>query len=469
MMLRLLWATLSLTSAFVSIPALATPAIFNECAKDVKIVPVPGGNGVFLDKDCKTGYVLPPSVGSIALSQIAPTSNLEMCPILQNSIAVLNAQSERLAALAERLKKKSVPPPSNNDSGGLGGGSVLFPAPPEAPNNPGSDTHDGDQINQELSRLLKSFGETMAAVKEYWQLQGATASFTFINDQQKLVAAYQARNPKIHMEAMPVYDTRFNLIRQVGAQAQLPAVIGLGVAGENIPSSSAQGGPNEGVSVPFGSALSGQLSLSLTGACPFYDFNKKAMPEKIAGAKLSAYLAGGVSYTYYLASERSYWAKYNLGAFARRVQSSESHGGFFSSSTANKLIVEKDSHDWFQFKSLSDDPRHLFEENLRTTVKAELIDRVWKQIALVTVGGPEQAPAISTPKANGAEVGASQLQKCPYIYCQIGAAVLTVADAIFGSSNAVAEFISTNDHWSEETVTETSMFPFTQTVAFEAR
>jgi hypothetical protein len=218
-----------------------------------------------------------------------------------------------------------------------------------------------------------------------------------------------------------------------------------------------------------GQAQSSQLVLSMTGACPYYDSVHRTLPREIAGSELSAHVVANIRYTYNLQALRKYTAKYNLGAFVRKLQQSESHGGLFSTKTINRLIEDEHTNDWFQITTYSEDGRETFDPQFAQTIKAEMIDRALKNIALLVTGEPVAAPQLSQPKANGASVASGELRKCPYLYCQVGAAVLDVANAIFGKSTSVAEYIHTHDTWVTETESDFNMLPFEGTLTFTPR
>lgn len=449
---------------FIGAQAWAVPTLYNSC-KDIKITPVPNGNGVFLSQDCQTAYVLPPLTGTVAIDGMAPTMNMKRCPVLNSYLSIMKSQAERLEKLSKRLDGSGASPGSP-----IGGGSTLFPGKPA---DGGGSAGSTAELEKEILDTKKLFADINDTVKEYWEMEGTYGTANFTSDQQALVAAYQEKNPGISFVAMPISIAKLYLLRKTSQNtASLPAVISFDVPGSAIPIAvyPKTETPAEDGGVIFGGALTGQMVLSLVGACPYYDVkNDRMITEHLTGKDLSKYMAANVSYAYNLSVNRAYTAKYNLASFFRRLETSESKGGFFSSKTINRLIVEKNSKDWFEFKSNVEDGRHDFDQSLEATVKAELIDRVFKQINLLAVGPGEQAPGLSTPNPNGAEVGAKNLRKCPYVYCQVGAAVLDIANAIFGSSSSVSEFIQKNDFWAVDDVSESKALPFLGTVNFESK
>jgi hypothetical protein len=425
----------------------------------VRIQPVPNGAGVYLSQDCRTAYVLPPLKGSFQIAGMTVNENLRMCPAVESYMQVVSDQAARIQKISAALRAAS-----GADEGDSGDdGSVLFPGKPKpAPAN-------GEETTDLLARLKEAediFREVHETMKDYWQVEGSVGQGVMSAEQMALVDAYQKRNPGLRFLPMPISAAGLHFVRRVGGTDSLPVVLNFTVPGAAIPGDGTTGGTGEG-SVMFGGILSGQLTLSLLGACPYYDVGSGRMKtQKLDGRSLAPYFTANVAYTYNLAAGRAYTASYNLASFFRRLQTQQSSGGFFSTSTVSRLIVEKNSTDWFRFTSHSDDPRQEFEDSLRSTVKAELIDRAFKQIALLAVGPGESAPALITPKANGASAAAGELHKCPYLYCQIGAGILDVGNAIFGKSEAVSEFIQRNDFWAKDDVSETKMLPFQGSTTF---
>ena len=449
LMATVAWATANATP----------PTLYNKCS-NIKINIPKGGAGVFFSDDCKTAYVLPPAKGQLTISGMSPTTNLQSCTAMNSLYAARNAQLERLKDLAQQLTPAPTPAPVS------GGGSDLFPNPPPPTPNPGSNAGEADLL-QQLTAIQSAVTQLDKDLANYAGIAGITAEALFIADQNKMVSAYQNANPQLHFEALPISQARLNFVHKASTSAgEQNGLLSVDVAGLSAMPDFSSADPNA-QGVIFGGAMSGQIVLSLTGACPMYDEQtQKLKVDKVTDQNLGAYFSASVTYMYNLMANRSYTASYNIAQFFHRLQTSESSGGFFSSSTVNKLIVEKNSSDWFKFQSTSEDPRNQYDDSLEETVKAQLIDRVFKQVAMLSTGPADAAPALTTPKPDGAEVAAQNLQKCPYVYCQIGAAVLEVANAIFGSSSAVSEYIQNNNFWASDQASESKMLPFLGTIVF---
>ena len=299
-------------------------------------------------------------------------------------------------------------------------------------------------------------------------MPGATAQISYRINHQQLVESYKQRNPHVQFAPMPLRSAKIYLARKIGANessSSVPAVLYSTIPGaRKSVFDDGEIGNDEGVI--SGDAQSGQLGLSLFGACPYYDSDSRSFPENLNSQELTAHMTANVRYSYELQAHRNYKLKYQLGAFVSKLSSSESKGGFFSSKTINKLIVEEKSEDWFDIKVESEDGRFVYDNDFAQLMKAQVIDRAIRYIARLIQGEPIEAPRLSTPNPNGAEVAAKELQKCPYVYCQAGAAILNVANAIFGSGQSVAEFVKRHDTWVQETSSEKKPLKFEGTVDF---
>ena len=432
---------------FAASAAFAQPSLYNKC-KGLRVQPVPNGAGVYFSEDCKSAYVLPPNRGNLEITAMTVTENLGLCPAVEASVKIIARQFAELERLSREL---------SGEDHGHGSESDLFP-PKRGPRKDAKQLADAIREAQEIAASLEKSLET------YSGIEGSRAQAVLGAEHQHLTEKYQTANPKLQMMPIPIASSEIRFSRQVStSDVLLPVLLGFSAPGKPV----VNGEPGSDGAALFGGIASGQVVLSLAGACPFYDKDGRRMKvEKLNAKSLSPYFNAKVDYTYHLAVHRAYQASFDARGFFKQLQESESSGGFFSTKTVNRLIVERDSQGWFEFKSLSEDPHWEFEENLRQTVKAEMIDRVFKQIFMLTSGGPVAAPALTQPGANGAEVGAENLRKCPYVYCQIGAAVLDVANAIWGNKRSLAEFLSTYHGRETEVVDEAKMLPFQGATVF---
>lgn len=449
------------------------PVMFSNCDRQVPIKSPVNSSGIYYSEDCSTVYVLPPLFGSLQLSQPTLTANTDMCTLQRDAMRAVEAKSTSLNKVLKKIEEleskvtwrpEDDPWISNPDDTDKEDSS--FEDPTESPEIKALDKYRDMAIADTLKIL--SFNEQLGSI------EGPTLRLTMSMDHQALINEYQALNPGVFFQAMPLMKSVLTFIakseRNIG---KAPAAIYWSVAGiktapqlfagftldDSQKFKEAVGNAvDDNQSILFSTAVSGQIKLSLIGACPFYDHVKKTMPETLNTKTLSPYLVSTADYAYQVQVNRSYEASYNMAELFKRIQKQSKKGGFFTSKTIHSLVIEKDSKGWFKFKSLSEDQRHEWDEALAQTVKAELIERALKKIGVDPVGKAEM-PGIIAPGKSGASQIANGISKCPHIYCQAGAFVLSGLDSVFGRSSAIAEFISKNNTWESETVTEKKMVP----------
>lgn len=441
---------LILISSFLSTSAAtAMPAMNQNCSRNIQIKAPKTGSGVYFDRDCRVAYVLPPTQGSIKIDAIAQSAMLGNCSYLNDQMEIFAERSKQLVKLVKDGGKK----PSKKK-----GGSVLFPEP-EEPETPADNEAIADEIKKLRAEFLASFDD----LKDLWAIPGASAQFTYNVGHQALVEEYQKLNPKYTFRPITLKEAKIKMARRFGngdAAFQLPMVLSSELPGITLAGQDEEGG------VVGGEGQSSQIVLSLAGACPYYNSSTKKMVTKLSAKELNAQATANLAYVYELQSLKKYEAKYNLGAFIRRVQSSESKGGFFSSKTVNRLIEEEKTHDWFEITTYTEDGRDVYDAGFSQMIKAQIVDRALRNIALFINGESVAAPQQTQPGPNGATVAAKELRKCPHLYCQVAAGVLDVANAIFGKSTSVAEYVKTHDTWVTETESTFNMMSFVGTVPF---
>lgn len=473
-MKNIFFVTLISVSSMTAL-AQSIPTKSPNCQKRIQVRSVPNGTGVVFDQDCSVAYVLPPLAGDLEISNPTTPAGADMCAKYNFLERKVSSIRDEILALYERIEE------IRNPKGG-GFGSTL-------PGGGGSSDLSETQkqkiaaIEAEIEGLEQKLENEDAEFEEQSEKmndkEGSWLSVRFSWKYDALISAYAAANPNIKFARMPISRATLSFNRRINtSDARIPAVQFFDVPGIpdirvakefDVPTGQKIDAiKTDEVSTEmkiFGESLGGQLVLSLKASCPLYDEGTKAMKKRISKSQLEAYFVANVTYKYYLQAFRKYHAKFNLSNFAKRVESSSKKGGLFSTKTINSLIEEKDSKDWFELTVDSDHPELTYDDISRE-VKADLISRVMEQIAIVNTGAPSEAPALVAPPVSGASVAAKELLKCPHIYCQGGAAILGVADAIFGSSEAVSNFIKNNDFWAEDRVEEKKMFEYYGTASF---
>lgn len=443
----------------------AQPLLNAKCAKNINIRAPKDGAGVYFDRECKVAYVLPPVNGRIQLEAIAKTSNLDDCSIMSNLTAGFQSISRSWKDMAEELERSRNIPDRN---AGRGGGSPLFPAPAPKP-VPVDNGFDLAEWQKRLDSLLDSLSSWKTKVKPYADEPGATAQFSYQVQHQMLVEEYQKLNPNYTFRPIPLRESRIYLARTVGTaeeRALFPAVIHASIPGF---SPKADGDVGEDRGILSGEAQSGQISFSLLGICPYYNSASRSFPSALTGKELSANMVANVRYVYELQVARNYRMTYNMASMLRRLQTSESRGGFFTTKAINRLIVERSAKDEFDIEVESEDGRWAYDDQMAQTLKAQLIERAMADLNLISQGEPTAAPQATLPSSNGAGTAAKEIGKCPYVYCQIASGVLNIGNAIFGGTSTLNEYINKVDVNMVETSVERKMLTYRGTVNFTTK
>lgn len=457
--------------SFLNCAQAAVPVVNPKCASDVKVKSVSNGSGVYFSEDCKTAFVLPPAVGEIAISGLSPSMALQQCGAFQSVFNVIKLHYNEIQQLAERMNGTTKKPHGGNPGGGpLEGDGPLSGKTQTSTEEPASETERLATLEQ-YKQMIVLAKQAQTLLEPFKAMVASTGQLIFKSSWDKLVDEYQKANPQFRFVRMPMSVRYLNYARKVVDKFEsMPAARAVIIPGTNRIELIVHGqGPETNVdNLFFGEALSGQIELTLAGACPFYDIKRNVLKSNLTARDLSPYFTANVQYKFSLLSTRNYSASYNLSSMVKRVQEVGSHGGFFSSSSYSKLLIEKNSSDWFKFTSTEDDSRFGYNtDSLRAKVKADLINRVAKEIVRLSDGNPNMVPAPGAPGPHGAHLAARAVaENCPNLYCQAGAGALNVLDAIFGSSAATSTFINNNNYWANEEVNESKMLSFTGSYTF---
>lgn len=450
-------------------PAAASvaPAMFTSCPQAKSLRAPPNGAGVYFSSDCSVAYVLPPRLGEISIAQPTAIGNVRICGAVENVFETLDFQSRKVSKYIKRIEAAE----SDLDFGGL--------KDPWVGSGAGRPSQDLNPELATLEELRERATETVLKVLQWNEklaaYEGPKVRITVAADHNKLVQEYQKLNPRVEMRPMPISKSVLTFVGKVSRNiGKAPAALYMDMSGVKVPGSHFSGlkaededGKGETQTVTLlSSGVSGQLVLSLVGACPFYDTRTGTFPENIETRRLTSYVAPSVDYIYNVQVNRKYIAKYNLAELLKRIQKQSTKGGFFTSRTLNSLVIDNSSTGWFTFRSTSEDSRHEWDEQLAQTLKAQIIARLLARLGAKPVGSPE-IPGIVAPGKTGANVASGALKLCPHIYCQAAGYVLEGLSAAIGGSTAVSEFIQANDHWEGEEVSETKMVPQMGQTAFD--
>jgi hypothetical protein len=327
------------------------------------------------------------------------------------------------------------------------------------------------------AKLFELNNDIMDLYKQYSPLEGATGQIVYTIQWDTLVADYQKANPGLNLTwaKLPLQDASFSATVRTGTTTDLslPAVLWSRVPGAKAagPSSGVDGNVTIGpsattpsgsniadVAIGFGTSVSGQLALSLNGACPYFEAGVDVNKTAVDFPGFTAHLIGNLDYTYEMAARRGYTARYNLSNMVSRFEKKSKSGGWFSSRSAHEVVEDNSSSDWFEINFDADASEFQYtaqeQSDITKDVKAGLIDRALKNMAAINGLNSTPPPAPAMPGATGVGVAAVSLRKTCYwnYYCLGASFVLSSLDSIFGSTSAVSNFKKSNSVWVEDKV-----------------
>jgi hypothetical protein len=452
----------------VTVPSIseAVPRKYNDCSVEIK--KPDNSTEYFMSRDCKTVYVAPPVFGALSVpdydeqygleSECRTIANLKEEVAVDQDSALINAEMRR--DIMEDIAEKQ----AMIDDGFLPVGKTKVDVMREI-----------IELRQLANEMKRADDETFKInydrLGKFAQQHGGTGAFVVENRYNELVSEFERlnKNKGLSFERLPLDQSYLNMKDVVNDSAEDNAlehnavleVYDNGVG--QLPILSALGEflkGDEGVEykVPesgniFGDAAGGTIRFSKLGACGV----REAIGNKssFSMSDVKAHIRPTATYEYQVQVTRNYQVTYNLAEFWRRYTEQKKSGGFFSRKTMHKMVEDRDSEGWIRFESGSEDQRFEYTDEDIQEIKKEFIDRAIRDIVALKTGDPKGYLALLDPSGKtGAQVIGEELGKCFHLYCKIGAAGFKILDAIFGSTTAASEMISTFDF--ERTETEVS-------------
>ena len=448
----------------------ATPMKFSKCSKELKLKEVSWGSGVLFDETCERAYVLPPRFGSMEITGLNPTGNLELVcgeyedieHSMKSMTSSLKSQSKRI----ERLNKKVIQYEEYLEDGLVPVGMTI------------EDVEDKidellDKGDTQQEKYIKLWTGLKNLKAFYANLEGATGKFILESKYSDLVAEYQKKNPSIQFYKMPLEQSYLSINEKTpedGDPTNLPmeAVISITSPGvKNMPllKNMREPKPADEPDQPqapgyiFTDALSGNINLSTLGVCPL--MKSSGLPESINMSDLETFVSANVVYQYHAQVQRKHTITYNLAQLAKRIETSTKKGGFFSRKNVNSLVEDTESKKWITFKTYENDPTFTYSEEYKKEIKMQFLNSVLQDVAYVSFDNPGKYPSVVQPTGkSGVGTAADAVGKCPHPYCQVGMYALKFLDSTFGSTTAISNYIKTRDVWSSETVDQKKMVPY---------
>ncbi|WP_163834562.1 hypothetical protein [Spartinivicinus ruber] len=487
--------------------AMAIPT-FKTC--DTKIKAPELGTGVLFGESCDHAYVLPPAIGDVTVTSVAPNANLEFCSsinsltesnkilisyiedevknynenqneierivyekmfVIAKDLAPLEAQSEIIISKLEEqeklrtdilkairtakteyidCKESSVDAATEcteelaifkeersklkdvrreettliNENYDISLQIKTLTKKMQA---------EQDKADQLKSTSVKSLAEInslrkiiMDTYKDFALKEGMTAGITYTLPWNELVNEYQRLNPSISFQAVPIKDSnfKFNTLQASSLETafrELPGALSVSVAGKrsglfvepNTLESPQKLGEQSDKNIPFTDSISGQVRLSLMGACPLVDHEGSIKED--ASKELHSYLMPNAILEYEVKVNRGYKAEYNLyRMYEKYMKTKTKGGGFIRHKKKTKGYENKIVEEGFTIEFLADGGEFNYtpEEQARiaSEVKSTLINRAVKHIATF-VDIRKMVPELQETTITGAGVFAKTLAK----------------------------------------------------------
>lgn len=302
-----------------------------------------------------------------------------------------------------------------------------------------------DMLKKELILIRNEYSDMY---RTFSKLEGGRAAINFESGWDKNIETLRLMNPGFQFEKIQTSGAK--LFANNVSVKNLPgdlAVTGFELAGTQ---------KDNYLELPAGfpSSLSGNLNLSLIGACPmihpqYFDIAAGYGPQEMAYGLT-------ITYEYPAAFKLQATAKYNMYKMYEKINSSGSSGGFFSSRSWTKVEERNFFKDSFSVDWVSQDPANQVTEEVRLETEHEMRKAIMERIAsLALPTAPNQGQMlvpVAPPPRGGTVVASSLMQACPgNIYCVAGSLILTSLDAIFGSSSTTASYLQTQNFEATET------------------
>ncbi len=466
-----------MTTILFPVVVSATPTKYSKCS--VQLVEPENSSGYFFSEDCATAYILPPQKNHILINGYSPTVSSKTCEAIDaleeshslNAIVekdhakTVQAQSQKIADLEDLIASGDIPEGTTEEE--LMEELVSLQK----------------KIEESLTLLFSSYERYIKRKGDYSLMEGGIGGFSLVSDYSNLVNEFAELNKEtgVYFIKIPLktnyvsvieknFDKEENLVEmkaikrlRLASGELLPLMNDVGAIIESGNGYKAEQGIQKSI---FSEGISGEIEFSALGSC---SMNRElGSMSNFDLENLSAIARATAFYEYEVEMKRRYSVSYNFKEFVHILRESSKKGGFFSRKTLNKLIDNRKTSSWITFHSESNDSSFEYSDEDIKTIKAEFMDRALRQIIDVRSDGKASALAlIDVTGKNGATAIADELQECPHMYCQIGAAGFRVLDSIFGSSKATSELLKTIDGEAYETVEERKMVKLVGSSTFQ--
>lgn len=329
------------------------PTSRNSC--NIAILQPKGGSTPYFSQDCKAAFVLPPSRGKVKVERVHSLSNLRLCPTLYASYARHGRYSDMLEKLYERLGNERLNAQQREDL-----------------------RKDAELLQKAIDDVYKNLDGVPGAV--------AQVSYT-MPEAMEWLGQYLMLNPN----TMADYQLKFHLapiaegVLTISSMDSNNKVIPLNpvVRADLSGLRPINNDPNRlsGTGILSTGNSSGQLTLSLTGAC---EYNKGNQADK---QDLVAHMVANFTYAVPVHAAAGYTANLDTDIAIRNWTHSWQTRSQFSKNQAATLVSSGTAGEAFKFNIneypgnvTSQADRDGFYQKLREEVRGRLAGRLVDQM-----------------------------------------------------------------------------------------
>lgn len=271
-----------------------------------------------------------------------------------------------------------------------------------------------------------------AAYASFGKMEGARAGIKYKSTWDDNVTALREANPGFNIQKIKTQNAQ--LMTELSGLENVDA--GSAILGMPLP------GFKDGLAKypAYPESLTTNVVLSLVGACPmahpeYFDLGQVPLAEMSYGMI--------ITYDYQTIFKMKASVKYNMYKMYQKIVSSGSRGGLFSSRSWSNVEEKNIFQDSFIVKW--DDRENSVPQEEKEEREKEMRHAVLLRLATQAIpDSPSRVELLQAvaPGPHGAIVLADALTKtCGFnVYCQGGAIVMRVLDAIFGSSSTSSSY-----------------------------
>ncbi len=311
-----------------------------------------------------------------------------------------------------------------------------------------------DTTIEKITELYKKMNEVLSEPKS---TAGGTLKVIMSNEHTDLVNQFKKKNRGVNIVRMPTDSSvQFKVSGMAGLVNEDPLEVN--IPGVTEESDSVITGYS---SIKYGESLSGSVRVSTLSSCMLKWGQQR-------NSDLGAHFVVNLLHKYNLSVKNDYTLEYNLSDIYKKVKSSTSKGGFFKTKSINSVSEYATQKGSLKVTFNSEDPRDNYDKEEKYQIKNEFVARTLEQISLSRIPYNSQVE-MTLPEVRGnVATGLSRnVKKCKHLYCQIAGYALDLGNALFGSAEASATYLRSQNFNHTEVFNETKVYPHFTTSSFE--